>query len=44
MRTKEVRDNDVKKINYFVRILPRDSLYIIEAVELITLKCYTVKE
>lgn len=27
-----MRDNDVKKINYFVRILPRDSLYIIEAV------------
>lgn len=38
LRTKEVRDNDVKKINYFVRILPRDSLYIIEAVELITRK------
>ena len=33
-----MRDNDVKKINYFVRILPRDSLYIIEAVELITRK------
>ena len=33
-----MRDNDVKKINYFVRILPRDSLYIIEAVELITQK------
>ena len=28
-----MRDNDVKKINYFVRILPRDSLYIIEAVD-----------
>lgn len=33
-----MRDNDVKKIIYFVRILPRDSLYIIEAVELITRK------
>ena len=38
-----MRDNDVKKINYFVRILPRDSLYIIEAVELITYNGSVVK-
>ena len=44
LRSKELRDNDVKKINFFVRILPCDSLYIIETVELIILKCYTVKE
>lgn len=46
LRTKEVRDNDVKKINFFVRILPCDSLYIIEAVELITRKvlcCQRIK-